>query len=104
MGGKDIKFTVTLTNVGKYDQYEVPQVYISHVDSSVEWPYKELKAFDKVLVKAGESVPVTLTIPFESLKYWNEEKHDWVMDLGKMEALLARDAGNIVSKIEVNLQ
>ena len=104
LGGKDIKFTVTLTNVGKYDQYEVPQVYIRHVDSSVEWPYKELKAFDKVLVKAGESVPVTLTIPFESLKYWNEEKHDWVMDLGKMEALLARDAGNIVSKIEVNLQ
>ncbi|MBR5159787.1 MAG: glycoside hydrolase family 3 C-terminal domain-containing protein [Bacteroidaceae bacterium] len=104
LGGKDIKFTVTLTNVGKYDQYEVPQVYIRHVDSSVEWPYKELKAFDKVLVKAGESVPVTLTIPFESLKYWNEDKHDWVMDLGKMEALLARDAGNIVSKIEVNLQ
>ena len=104
LGGKDIKFTVTLTNVGKYDQYEVPQVYIRHVDSTVEWPYKELKAFDKVLVKAGESVPVTLTIPFESLKYWNEEKHDWVMDLGKMEALLARDAGNIVSKIEVNLQ
>lgn len=104
LGGKDIKFTVTLTNTGKYDQYEVPQVYIRHVDSSVEWPYKELKAFDKVLVKAGESVPVTLTIPVESLKYWNEEKHDWVMDLGKMEALLARDAGNIVSKIEVNLQ
>ena len=104
LGGKDIKFTVTLTNTGKYDQYEVPQVYIRHVDSSVEWPYKELKAFDKVLVKAGESVPVTLTIPFESLKYWNEDKHDWVMDLGKMEALLARDAGNIVSKIEVNLQ
>ena len=102
--GDRIMFTITLKNNGKYDQFDVPQVYVHRVDSKVEWPYKELKAFGKYKVPAGQSLNEGLIIPVEDLKYWDEEKHDWVLEPGKIELLLAHDAGNVVAKIEVEIR
>lgn len=102
--GDRIMFTITLKNNGKYDQFDVPQVYVHRVDSKVEWPYKELKAFGKYKVLAGQSLNEGLIIPVEDLKYWDEEKHDWVLEPGKIELLLAHDAGNVVAKLEVEIR
>ena len=102
--GDRIMFTITLKNNGKYDQFDVPQVYVHRVDSKVEWPYKELKAFGKYKVPAGQSLNEGLIIPVEDLKYWNEDKHDWVLEPGKIELLLAHDAGNVVAKLEVEIR
>jgi len=98
--GDRIMLSVTLKNNGKYDQFDVPQIYVHRVDSKVEWPYKELKAFGKYKVPAGQSLNEGLIIPVEDLKYWDESKHDWVLEPGRIELLLAHDAGNIVAKIE----
>ncbi len=102
--GDRIMFTITLKNNGKYDQFDVPQVYVHRVDSKVEWPYKELKAFGKYKVPAGQSLNEGLIIPVEDLKYWDEEKHDWVLEPGKIELLLAHDVGNVVAKLEVEIR
>ena len=102
--GDRIMFTITLKNNGKYDQFDVPQVYVHRVDSKVEWPYKELKAFGKYKVPAGQSLNGGLIIPVEDLKYWDENKHDWVLEPGKIELLLAHDAGNVVAKLECNIK
>ena len=102
--GDIISITVAAINQGKFDQFDVPQVYVHRVDSKIEWPYKELKAFDKVEVKAGASVMVHLEVPVESLKYWDEEKHDWVLEPGKIELLLAHNAGNVVLKTECTIK
>lgn len=102
--GDNIMFSITLKNNGKYDQLDVPQVYVHRVDSKIEWPYKELKAFGKYNVPAGLSVNEGLIIPVEDLKYWDEAKHDWVLEPGKIELLLAHDAGNVVAKLEVELK
>ena len=102
--GDRIMFSITLKNNGKYDQFDVPQVYVHRVDSKVEWPYKELKAFGKYKVPAGQSLNEGLIIPVEDLKYWDEEKHDWVLEPGKIELLLAHDAGNVVAKLEVEIR
>ena len=102
--GDRIMFTITLKNNGKYDQFDVPQVYVHRVDSKVEWPYKELKAFGKYKVPAGQSLNEGLIIPVEDLKYWDEEKHDWVLEPGKIELLVARNAGEIVGKLEVEIR
>ena len=102
--GDIINITVAAINQGKFDQFDVPQVYVHRVDSKIEWPYKELKAFDKVEVKAGASVMVHLEVPVESLKYWDEEKHDWVLEPGKIELLLAHNAGNVVLKTECTIK
>lgn len=97
--GDVITVSFAAKNTGKYDQLDVPQLYVHRVDAKVEWPYKELKAFKKIKVNAGESVIVTLDIPVESLKYWDEAKHDWVLEPGNIELLLAHDAGDVVAKV-----
>ena len=102
--GDKIMFNITLKNNGKYDQYDVPQVYVRRVDSKVEWPYKELKAFGKYKVPAGLSLNEGLIIPVEDLKYWDETKHDWVLEPGKIELLLARNAGEIIAKLELEIR
>jgi beta-glucosidase len=96
--GEVISVSFSAKNTGKYDQFDVPQLYVHRVDSKVEWPYKELKAFKKVKVNAGASATVTLEVPVESLKYWDEAKHNWVLEPGKIELLLAHDAGDVVAK------
>ncbi len=102
--GDMITVSFAAKNTGKYDQLDVPQVYVHRVDSKVEWPYKELKAFKKIKVNAGGSAIVTLDIPVESLKYWDEDKHDWVLEPGNIELLLAHDAGNVAAKLECQIK
>ena len=102
--GDVITVSLVAKNTGKYDQLDVPQLYVHRVDSKVEWPYKELKAFKKNKVNAGESIIVTLDIPVESLKYWDEDKHDWVLEPGNIELLLAHDAGNVVAKVACSVK
>ncbi|MCQ2066966.1 MAG: glycoside hydrolase family 3 C-terminal domain-containing protein [Bacteroidaceae bacterium] len=91
----NIEVTFTLTNSGSADADEIAQLYVHRIDATVEWPYKELKAFQRVSLKAGESESVTLSIPVEQLKYWNEEIHDWSLENGQIELLLGANAGDI---------
>lgn len=102
--GDDIQVEFTIKNLGKYNQYDVPQIYVHRVDSKVEWPYKELKAFQKLELVPGMSVTLIMDVPVSYLKYWDEEKHDWVLEPGKIELLLARDAGNVVAKAECSVK
>ena len=102
--GEVITVAFTIENKGKYAQYDVPQIYVHRVDSKVEWPYKELKGFNKWQIPAGKTYPALISIPVESLKYWDEAKHDWVLEPGKIELLLARNAGEIVGKLEVEIR
>jgi beta-glucosidase len=71
--GKDgsIKVSIQLTNTGKYDGAEVVQLYIEDKVRSITPPAKELKAFQKVSLKAGESKIIEFTITNEMLKFWN---------------------------------
>lgn len=102
--GEAIYVDFNMKNTGKYEQYEVPQIYVHRVDSKVEWPYKELKSFRKIMVLPGKAYPAVMNVPVESLKYWDEAKHDWVLEPGKIELLLARNAGDIVGKLEVEIR
>ena len=54
---------VTLTNTGHRTAYEVVQVYVTDVVTSVTWAAKELKAFRRVDVPPGESVTTSVEVP-----------------------------------------
>ena len=73
------------------------------VDSSVEWPDKELKAFRRVSLLPGESKKVTLEIPFEDLRYWNEATNAWDLEHGKLQLLLGSASDDIRQKAEVTI-
>ncbi|MBI5370668.1 MAG: beta-glucosidase BglX [Sphingobacteriales bacterium] len=77
-GNQKLTADVTVSNTGKYDGQEVVQLYIRDVVGSVTRPVKELKGFQKISLKAGESKTVTFTITPEDLKFYNYDlKYDW---------------------------
>ena len=77
-GNEAMKASVTVTNTGQFAGKEVVQLYIRDVVGSVTRPVKELKGFQKVELKPGESKVVTFTITPEHLKFYNYDlKYDW---------------------------
>lgn len=104
--GKNDIITVSLEikNTGKVASDEVPQVYVHRVNPSVEWPEKELKAFDRVALNPGETKTVTLKIPVKSLQYWNEKKQAWDDDLCTIQLCAGASAGDIKLKKEITLK
>lgn len=104
--GKTDIITVSLEikNTGKVASDEVPQVYVHRVNPSVEWPEKELKAFDRVALNPGETKTVTLKIPVKSLQYWNEKKQAWDDDLCTIQLCAGASAGDIKLKKEITLK
>jgi len=77
-GDQSLTASIMLTNSGKYDGSEVVQLYIRDLVGSVTRPVKELKGFQKIALKAGESKVVTFTITPEDLKFYNTDlKYDW---------------------------
>lgn len=71
--GKSITASVTLSNTGKYDGKEVVQLYIRDLVGSITRPVKELKGFQKVSLKAGESKTISFNISENDLKFYNSE-------------------------------
>ncbi|MBK8494296.1 MAG: beta-glucosidase BglX [Chitinophagaceae bacterium] len=77
-GNQTLTATINVTNTGKYDGKEVVQLYIRDVVGSVTRPVKELKGFQKIELKAGESKTVTFSITPGDLKFYNYDlKYDW---------------------------
>lgn len=66
-----LNISVKLTNTGKYDGSEVVQLYIRDMVGSITRPVKELKGFQKVFLKAGESRMLTFTITPADLAFYN---------------------------------
>ncbi len=68
-----IQASVTVTNTGNYDGHEIVQLYIHDKVGSVTRHVKELKGFEKIFLKQGESKIVTFEISVEDLKFYNSE-------------------------------
>lgn len=87
--GQAIQASVRLSNTGKYDGEEVVQLYIKDMVGSITRPVKELKGFQKVFLKAGESKVVTFTVSEQDLKFYNNdlkfvaEPGDFTLFIGK---------------------
>ncbi len=102
--GKDaIKVTVKVENEGSMPADEVVQVYVNRPESKVEWPVKELKAFKRVSLNAGETKTVTLEIPLKDLRYWNEDDNAWTLENGKLLLLVGSASDDIRETTEVTI-
>ena len=75
--GVGYSLSCSITNTGKYDAYEVAQLYTHQKSGYMVRPLKELKGFEKVYIPAGESRTVTFTLTDEQLGYWHESHHDF---------------------------
>lgn len=71
--GESITARVTVTNTGKYEGKEVVQLYTRDMVGSITRPVKELKGFQKISLKPGESKEVTFKVTAEDLKFYNAD-------------------------------
>ena len=90
--------TVTVKNTGNRAGAEVVQLYVSDLNSAVEMPVKELRAFQKVTLQPGESRDVTMTIGGRAFQYWDEAKGDWTTSLGTRTMLVGTASDNLPLK------
>lgn len=84
---EDVTVRFRVKNTGQVDGYEVAQVYFHRKLASTTRPVKELKAFKKVFVRAGETVEVTLEIPAERRMFSRADK-TWGDEAGQIEVFV----------------
>ncbi|KAJ4244743.1 hypothetical protein NW762_014319 [Fusarium torreyae] len=85
----EMRVTVDITNKGSYAGAEVVQLYIHHVDSSLQRPIRELKAFTKVYLEVGQTKTAELTLDKYSISFWSQEVSKWKAEAGEYVVILA---------------
>ena len=94
-GAQSATVTLTITNTGKVAGAEVVQVYVKDDVSALPRPEKELKGFEKVFLKAGESKKVTIKLGKEAFQYYNDVKKAWVREPGTFTVMAGSSSGDI---------
>ncbi len=85
----------TLTNTGHRDGAEVAQLYVHAVNPTVYRPNKELKGFQKVFLKAGESKTVTIPLDDKAFRYWNTVTDRFEVDGGDYEIQICASVADV---------
>ncbi len=91
----NVRVSVDVTNTGKVAGKEVVQLYIGDDESSLERPVKELKGFRKIHLEPGETRTVTFEIEPEMLKFFDDAKHEWVLEKGSFTAYVGSASDDI---------
>jgi len=95
---------IDVTNTGEYVGYEVVQMYIRDCVSSVTRPVKELKGFEKIFLKVGESKIVKILITPKELAFWNINM-DYVVEPGEFEIMVGSSSSDLnLSKTILNVK
>ena len=91
-----LTLTVNVKNTGKYDADEVVQLYIRDVAASISRPVKELKGFERISLKSGESRDVNFTIDVDMLKFYNSDLQ-YVAEPGDFEVMVGGNSRDVQS-------
>ena len=89
-----ITASVTVTNTGNYDADEIVQMYIRDMVGSVARPVKELKGFERIHLKKGESRTVSFDITAKQLKFYNSALN-WVCEPGEFEVMVGGNSRDV---------
>ncbi len=100
--GGTVAVSFTVWNTGGRDGFAVPQLYVRDVQSSVVRPIKELKAFGKVSIKAGEAVRVTFEVPTDMLSFTGMDGKRRV-EPGVFDLMIGESSANICLTGKVEL-
>ena len=93
-----IEVSCEIVNTGKYDGAEIVQLYVKAPETNVFKPNKELRAFAKVYLKAGENKKVEMVFNNSALRYFDISRNDWVLESGNYELQICSDCETIKLK------
>lgn len=99
--GEKVEVSITLKNTGKYEGKEVVQCYIHDTFASMARPIKELKAFELVNLKPGETKVVQFTLTDKELGFYNNNG-DFIVEPGKFKIMVGGNSVDLLST-EFNL-
>lgn len=85
-----------ITNTGKYDALEVVQLYVRDKVASLARPVRELKGFQKIYLKSGETKKVKFELTSNNLGFWNSD-NKYITELGEFEVWISKDSQSGVS-------
>lgn len=110
LSSNKIKDTQTLTvtakikNTGNVDGAEVVQVYVEDKESTIFRPIRELKAFDKVFLKAGEQKEVKFELSKRAFAFYNVNANDWTVESGDFDIHIASSSRDLRLTATVNVE
>lgn len=98
-----VEVRVKVENISDRDGKEVVQLYVHEENPAVERPVRELKAFQKVLIKAQETKEVVFRLTEEAFAYYSEDLHNWIANDGPFRIEIGRNAHEILLSDSVAL-
>jgi len=99
-----VEVSVQVKNTGSVDSHEVVQIYVQHLGSAVDRPLKELKGFNRVVVKAGQTADVKLTLKARDLAYWDALRHAWRVEKEPVKIWAGGSSDNLPVSAVVNIR
>lgn len=101
--GEDLVVEFTVKNTGKVAGYEVAQLYVQSVKSSVDRPIKELKGFRKVYLEPEETKTVKIILNDNDFAYWDVKSGNWLIEAGEYNILAGSASNDIRQSAKVML-
>ena len=98
----DVSFKIK--NTGNVGGAEIAQVYVCDKESTIFRPEKELKAFTKVFLNAGEETEVTLTLSKRAFAFYNVNISDWCVESGEFDILVGASSKDIKLSATVSVE
>ncbi len=90
--GGSVTVSVDLKNVGARTADEVAELYIHQRSGTAARPVRELKGFQRVTLKPGETRTLQFHLGPDELRYWNAASHDWVIDASTFDVAVGGDS------------
>lgn len=90
-----VRVSFDLKNTGKKEGAEITQVYIADKESSLERPLKELKGFQKISLKAGESKKIEIRLFKKDFEFWDPEAKQWTFEAGNFDIIVGSSSSTI---------
>ena len=100
----EVTVSFKVKNTGNVDGAEVAQLYIKDNESTIYRPEKELRAFKKVFLKAGEEQTITLTLGKRAFAYYNVNIHDWHVETGAFTICVGASSRDIRLTAEITVE
>lgn len=99
----DINLEFSIKNIGKVAGKEIAQVYIAHDGEKIFMPVKELKAFEKIELGAGEEKRVNIHLDRSSFEHYDIDSKKWIVESGTYKILIGKSSRDIVLEADVEI-
>ena len=100
----DVTVSVDVTNIGDMEGKEIVEIYVGKKDSEVERAVRELRGFEKLSLKPGETKTAQIRLDADAFTYYDEKIHGFVTEFGTYQIYAGKSVENICCEVEIDLK